>query len=353
MNWRENLRQVEPYVAGEQPKMHNLIKLNTNENPYGPGEKVAQAIRDFDSQVLNLYPNPDAEGLRHDLALYHGLEDEQVYLGNGSDAVLAIIFLTCFNSSKKLLFPDITYSFYPVYCELYGIDYECVPLKDDFTIDIKDYFKDNGGVIFPNPNAPTGAALSRDEIEEVLKHNPNSVVVIDEAYVDFGAESVIPLIDHYDNLLVVQTFSKFRSLAGIRLGAAFGSQELVSHLYDVKNSFNSYPIDALAQKIGEASIADSNYILDNAKKVIATREKCVDELKALGFTMPLSKANFVFVSHPKVQAEYIFKALRKRSIIVRYFNKPRIDNYLRITIGTPAQMEALIEALKEILAEAD
>lgn len=351
MSWRDHLRQVEPYVAGEQPKMRNLVKLNTNENPYGPGEKVKAAIRDFDSEVLNLYPNPDAETLRHQLAMYHGLADDQVYLGNGSDAVLAIIFLTCFNSSKKLLFPDITYSFYPVYCELYGIDYETIPLKDDFTIDIRDYMKDNGGIIFPNPNAPTGAALSKAQIEEILKHNQNSVVVIDEAYVDFGAESVMRLIDTYENLLVVHTFSKFRSLAGIRLGAAFGQKELISHLYDVKNSFNSYPIDALAQKIGEASIQDSAYIKANAQKVIATREKTCEALKALGFTMPDSSANFIFVTHESVRADVLFKALRERHIIVRYFNKPRIDNYLRITIGTPEQMEVLIEALKEILSK--
>lgn len=349
MSWRENLRKVEPYVAGEQPKMRNLVKLNTNENPYGPGEKVQEAIKAFDSGILNLYPNPDGEDLRHALASYHGLNDDQVYLGNGSDAVLAIIFLTCFNGAQKLLFPDITYSFYPVYCELYHIDYERVPLKEDFTINKEDYYKDNGGVIFPNPNAPTGCLLSREDIEDILKHNTDSVVVIDEAYIDFGGESVIDLVNTYENLIVVQTFSKFRSLAGIRLGAAFGGKEIISHLYDVKNSFNSYPVDALAQKIGLASVEDSDYIKDNAKKVMATRARTCEELKALGFEMTDSYANFIFVTHPKVPAKELFHKLRERSIIVRYFDQPRIDNYMRITIGTDEQMDRLIEALKELV----
>lgn len=349
MSWQDCLRDVDPYVAGEQPKMKNLIKLNTNENPYGPGEKVKAAIASFDAETLRLYPNPDAEDLRHSLACYYGLSDDQVYLGNGSDAVLAITFLTCFNSDRKLLFPDITYSFYPVYCKLFGIDYECVPLKDDFTIEKKDYYKPNGGVIFPNPNAPTGELLGTADIRDILEHNPDSVVVIDEAYIDFGGESVMPLINDYDNLLVIHTFSKFRSLAGIRLGAAYGSRELVSHLYDVKNSFNSYPVDALAQGIGNASVADSEYIKANAQKVIETREKTCAALRTMGFKMTNSYANFIFVTHPAIAADYLFKELRKRHIIVRYFDKPRIDHYLRITIGTDEQMKELIKELKDIL----
>ena len=236
MSWRNNLRDVEPYVAGEQPKMSNLIKLNTNENPYEPGEKVKEAIQSFDPFKLRLYPDADASKLKHLIAEYYGLEDDQVFLGNGSDEVLALTFLTCFNGQNPILFPDITYSFYPVYCELFNIDYNTVALDDAFKIKKEDYFNKNGGIIFPNPNAPTGELMSVDDIEDIIKHNPESVVVIDEAYIDFGGETVIPLLKKYDNLLVIHTFSKFRSLAGSRLGVALGNKELVSHLYDVKNS---------------------------------------------------------------------------------------------------------------------
>jgi len=350
MSWRDNLRQVEPYVAGEQPKMKNLIKLNTNENPYDPGEKVREAIQRFDANRLRLYPNADAENLRHALASYHHLEDEQVFIGNGSDEVLALTFLTCFNGEKPILFPDITYSFYPVYCELYQIDYHKVPLCDDFTINKEDYYGDNGGVIFPNPNAPTGLLLSVDDIKDILDHNRDAVVVIDEAYIDFGGTSCLSLLDDYENLMIIKTFSKFRSLAGSRLGAAYGNKELISHLYDVKNSFNSYPIDALNQAIGEASVADSAYIEENAKKVMATRIRISAELRELGFMIPESYANFIFISHPEVKAEYLFKELRKKGIIVRYFNANRINNYLRVSIGTDEQMDAFMAGVKEILS---
>ncbi|MBO6046691.1 MAG: histidinol-phosphate transaminase [Erysipelotrichaceae bacterium] len=352
MSWRNNLRAVEPYVAGEQPKLKNLIKLNTNENPYGPGRLVKQAIRDFEVDRLRLYPNADAEDLRHALAEYYGLKDRQIFLGNGSDEVLALTFLTCFNSDLPILFPDITYSFYPVYCELFQIDYELVPLRDDFSIAKEDYFKENGGVIFPNPNAPTGSTVTVEDIEDVIRHNPNSVVVIDEAYVDFGGDSVVKLIDRYENLLVIHTFSKFRGLAGIRLGVAMGSEELVSHLYDVKNSFNSYPIDALAQAIGLASVKDSDVIKANAAKVMATRERVVKELKAMGFTMPESRANFIFIKHESANAKDLFMKLRAEGIVVRYFNQPRIDQYLRVSIGTDEQMDRFLEVMKDILAGA-
>lgn len=350
MSWRDNLRQVEPYVAGEQPKLLNLIKLNTNENPYGPGEKVKEAIANFDYNRLKLYPNADAVDLRHALAAYHGLKDEQVFLGNGSDEVLALTFLTCFNSDKKLLFPDITYSFYPVYCELYGIDYETVPLKEDFSIDPEDYKRENGGIIFPNPNAPTGAMLSKAAIDDILRANPDSIVAIDEAYCDFGGESVLGLLQDYENLLVIHTFSKFRSLAGMRLGVAYGNQELIARLYDVKNSFNSYPLDALAQVIGKASVEDSAYIIANAQKIVATRERVSTALKALGFSMPPSYANFIFISHERVPAREIFTKLRAEGIVVRYFDKPRIDNYLRVTIGTDEQMDRFLEVIAKIVA---
>ncbi|WP_028042899.1 histidinol-phosphate transaminase [Candidatus Stoquefichus massiliensis] len=349
MSWQDKLRNVEPYQAGEQPKIQNLIKLNTNENPYAPGEKVKQAILNFNADVLPLYPNPDADELKHSLALYHGLQDNQVFLGNGSDEVLALTFLTCFNGKAPVLFPDISYSFYPVYCELYGMNYQMIPLNEQFEIVKEDYYQENSGIIFPNPNAPTGLLVTTDFIEDILKHNSESIVVIDEAYIDFGGESAMKLLNQYPNLLITQTFSKFRSLAGIRLGVALGNQEIISKLYDVKNSFNSYPIDSLAQVIGKASIEDSVYIRENAQKIIETREYTKKELKALGFVMPDSYANFIFVSHPNYDAKELFGLLRERGILVRYFDKPRINQYLRITIGTQAQMETFIQVMKDIL----
>lgn len=349
MSWKDRLRDVEPYQAGEQPKIDNLIKLNTNENPYDPGQKVKQAILDFDSSKLPLYPNPDADELRNALASYYQLDQDQIFIGNGSDEVLALTFLTCFNGQEPLLFPDISYSFYPVYCALYGINYQTVPLNERFEIVKEDYYRANSGVIFPNPNAPTGLLVDLDFIEDILKHNQESIVVIDEAYIDFGGQSAVPLLSKYENLLIIQTFSKFRSLAGIRLGIALGNQEIVKKLYDVKNSFNSYPIDRLAQVIGKASIEDSDYIKENAQKIIKTREYTKDELRNLGFEVLDSYANFIFVKHPDHDAEMIFKQLREKGILVRYFHKPRIDQYLRITIGTQSQMETLIKTIKELI----
>lgn len=349
MSWQDKLRKVQPYQAGEQPRIKNLIKLNTNENPYSPGEKVKKAIQSFDSTRLSLYPRPDADELRSALANYHHLKENQVFIGNGSDEVLALIFLTCFNGVEPVLFPDISYSFYPVYCELYQIPYKKIPLNQDFEIVKTDYFQPNSGIIFPNPNAPTGLCVSLDVIEDILKHNLDSIVVIDEAYIDFGGESAVTLIDQYPHLLITQTFSKYRSLAGIRLGVALGSQEVISRLYDVKNSFNSYPIDSLAQVIGLASIEDSDYIQENAKKIIETREYTKQALKNLGFVMPDSKANFIFVKHPHYDAQTLFLQLREKGILVRYFRQPGIDQYLRITIGTQEQMEILIQEVKNIL----
>lgn len=349
MSWQDKLRNVEPYQAGEQPKIKNLIKLNTNENPYHPGEKVKDAIKNFDASVLPLYPNPDADELKHSIALYHGLNDNQVFLGNGSDEVLALTFLTCFNGQEPILFPDISYSFYPVYCELYGMDYKMVPLNEQFEIVKEDYYQANSGIIFPNPNAPTGLLVSLEFIEDILKHNQDSIVVIDEAYIDFGGESAVSLLNKYENLLITQTFSKFRSLAGIRLGAALGNEEVIAKLYDVKNSFNSYPIDALAQVIGKASMDDSEYIKENAQKIISTREYVKEELKKLGFEMPDSYANFIFIKHPHYDAQALFTQLREKGILVRYFHKPRIDQYLRVTIGTQQQMEIFLKEVKDII----
>ena len=349
MSWKDKLREVEPYVAGEQPKIKNLVKLNTNENPYDPGKKVKIAIQNFDSSELPLYPNPDAEDLRHALAIYHGLKDNQVFLGNGSDEVLSLTFLTCFNGKAPILFPDISYSFYPVYCDLYHIPFLKIPLNDQFEIVKEDYYQDNSGIIFPNPNAPTGLLVSLDFIEDILIHNQESIVVIDEAYIDFGGVSAVSLLEKYENLLIIQTFSKFRSLAGIRLGVALGNQHIISKLYDVKNSFNSYPIDRLAQVIGKASIEDSDYIKENAQKIIETREYTKKELKKLGFIIPDSYANFIFASHPEYDAEKLFKELREHGILVRYFHQPRIDQYLRITIGTQEQMELLVQTIQNIM----
>lgn len=351
MSWQDKLRQVEPYVAGEQPKIVNMIKLNTNENPYGPTDKIKDVLQNLDEDKLKLYPNSDGEDLRHALASYHGLKDKQVFLGNGSDEVLALSFLTFFNGKDPILFPDISYSFYPVYCDLYQMSFEQIPLKEDFTLDIKDYQRPNSGIIFPNPNAPTGLLLPLSHIEEVLKNNRNSIVIIDEAYIDFGGQTCVPLIEKYDNLVVIQTFSKSRSFAGARLGVALGSEEAISHLYDVKNSFNSYPIDYITQQVALASVLDSQDMKNKCQMVITTRERTKKRLKKLGFVVPDSYANFVFVKHPDIDGEELFLALRQAGIIVRHWNKPRIDQYLRITIGTDEQMDRLFDFLENYINE--
>lgn len=353
MSWQKNLRNVEPYIAGEQPKIENLIKLNTNENPYSPGKKVKEAIASFNIDTLSLYPNADSDDLKKVLANYHHLKEEQVFIGNGSDEVLALSFLTCFNSHKPIFFPDISYSFYSVYCDLYQIPFLKQPLDENFRIKKEDYYQENGGIIFPNPNAPTGEIVSVDFIEDILKKNQESIVIIDEAYIDFGGISVIPLLDKYDNLLIIQTFSKFRSLAGIRLGVAFGNKELISRLYDVKNSFNSYPVDRLAQVIGKASIEDSDYIKENALKIVKTRERVANQLKEFGFEMTNSYSNFLFIKHPSFDGEYLFQALRKEGIVVRWFNKERISQYLRVTIGTDKQMNRFLDVIEQIIRKGD
>lgn len=349
--WETYVRKVEPYVPGEQPK-HKVIKLNTNENPYSPSPKVQKIIDGFDAQQLRLYPDPEVSELIAAIAKNKGLDKEQVFVGVGSDDVLAMSFLTFFGSEQPILFPDITYSFYDVWAELFRIPYEQIPLQEDFRICVDDYKRKNGGIVIPNPNAPTGIAESLDAIEEIIAATPDSVVIIDEAYVDFGTKSAQELLKTYENLLVVQTFSKSRSLAGSRIGYAMGSKKLIAYLNDCKYSFNSYTMDRLTIQVGKAAMEDEPYFTEQVHRIIETREWAKEQLKELGFDFPDSKANFIFARHKEIAAEDIFAALKQRDIYVRYFKKPRIDNYLRITIGTKEEMEQLINALQEILQEA-
>ncbi len=348
--WSPVVHRLSPYVPGEQPKIANLIKLNTNENPYGPSPRALAAIQAEVDDGLRLYPDPTSLRLRQALADYHGLTTAEVFVGNGSDEVLAHIFHGLLQHPAPLLFPDITYSFYPVYCGLYGIDYEAVPLTDDFALRIDDYLRPNGGIIFPNPNAPTGRLLPLVEIERLLQHNRDSVVVIDEAYVDFGGESAVTLVPRYPNLLVTQTLSKSRSLAGLRVGFAIGHTELIQALERVKDSFNSYPLDRLAIAGATAAIEDRDHFERTRQAVIASREELVRGLVELGFSLPPSAANFVFATHPRHDAAALAALLRERGIIVRHFRLPRIDQHLRITIGRPEENAALLAALREIVA---
>lgn len=348
--WSDIVHQLTPYVPGEQPKVKNLIKLNTNESPYPPSPKVERLLQNFDYDDLRLYPDPTAEGLKKCIADYYGMTTNQVFVGNGSDEVLAHIFMGLLKQTKPILYPDITYSFYPVYCGLYDIDYHTVPLLEDFSIDPNDYTTENGGIIFPNPNAPTGKLLALDAIESILQANKNVVVVVDEAYIDFGGETAISLVNQYPNLIVVQTFSKSRALAGSRVGFAVAHPALIEGLERVKNSFNSYPLDRIAIESACLAIEDKVYFESICQKVIDTREDLTEFLTQNNFEVIPSKANFVFAKHKVKPAEEIALALREQAIIVRYFNKPRIDEYLRITIGTETQNAALKSALTEYLA---
>lgn len=346
-NWENNIRRVVPYVPGEQPKFSNIIKLNTNENPYPPSPNVKEALDQLDTADLRLYPDPTCEELVCAISAYYGLLPEQVFVGVGSDDVLAMIFMTCFNSEKPILFPDITYSFYDVWADMLRIPYTQIPLDENFVIRKEDYYRENGGIVFPNPNAPTGVELAQTDIEDIVRHNPDSIVIVDEAYVDFGAVSALPLIEKYDNVLVVQTFSKSRSLAGMRIGFAMGNPKLISYINDVKYSFNSYTMDRTALAAGKAAIEDKAYFEETVKKVIDVREWTKKELKRLGFLFGDSKANFIFARHPEYPAAELFAALREEHIIVRYFNKPRISNFLRITVGTREEMQKLIDFLEQ------
>ncbi|MCX7161801.1 MAG: histidinol-phosphate transaminase [Rhodocyclales bacterium] len=348
--WSDVVKGLTPYVPGEQPKLANLVKLNTNENPYGPSPRALDAIREATGESLKLYPDPDAGQLKTAIARYHSVDARNIFVGNGSDEVLAHVFLGLLKQARPVLFPDISYSFYPVYCGLYQIAFDTIPLAGDFSINIDDYARPNGGIIFPNPNAPTGRLLPLAAIERLLQANPDSVLVIDEAYVDFGGESAIPLTTRYPNLLVVQTLSKSRSLAGLRVGFAIGHSQLIEALERIKNSFNSYPLDRLAIAGAAAAFEDRGHFEQTCRAVIASREKLAAALKALGFEVLPSAANFVFVRHPHHDAQELALQLRQRSIIVRHFKVPRIEQFLRITIGTGEQCAALVGALTEVLA---
>ena len=349
--WEKNIRKVVPYVPGEQPNQIGMIKLNTNENPYPPAPGVQEAIKNLDDKRMRLYPDPTAEALVNELAAFYHLDKNQIFVGVGSDDVLAMGFLTFFNSDRPVFFPDITYSFYDVWADVFRIPYECQPLDEDFQIVKEDYYRANGGVIFPNPNAPTGIEQDLSDIEDILKHNQDVIMIVDEAYIDFGGRSALELIDRYDNLLVVQTFSKSRSLAGMRIGYAFGNKYLIKYLNDVKYSFNSYTMNYPSLVIGKAALEDRAYFEETKAKIIATRERVKDELAELGFKFGDSKANFLFITHEKVAARELFEALKIKKIYVRYFNKPRIDNYLRVTIGTDEEMDAFVTFLRKYLSE--
>ncbi|MDD1013314.1 histidinol-phosphate transaminase [Pseudomonas rubra] len=343
--WSPFVKDLVPYVPGEQPKLAKLVKLNTNENPYGPSPKALEAMRGELNDNLRLYPDPNSDLLKQAVAGYYGVQGNQVFLGNGSDEVLAHIFHGLFQHDAPLLFPDVSYSFYPVYCGLYGIPFEAVALDEQFQIRVEDYRKVNGGIIFPNPNAPTGCLLALEAIEQLLKANPDSVVVVDEAYIDFGGQTAISLVDRYDNLLVTQTLSKSRSLAGLRVGLAVGHPDLIEALERIKNSFNSYPLDRMAIVGAAAAFGDRAYFDETCRKVIDSRESLVKELSARGFEVLPSAANFIFARHPQHDAAELAARLREQGVIVRHFKQARIAQFLRITIGTPEQNQALLDAL--------
>lgn len=349
--WEKNIRTVVPYTPGEQPKFLEMVKLNTNENPYPPSPRVKEALDAINYENLRLYPDPACEELVAALAARYQVSPEEVFVGVGSDDVLSMCFLTFFHSGKPIFFPDVTYSFYDVWADVYGIPYERQPLNDRFEIVKEDYYRENGGVIFPNPNAPTGLLMELSEIEEIIRHNQDVVVVVDEAYIDFGGKSAVELIHKYDNLLVVQTFSKSRSMAGMRIGYAMGNKDLIRYLSDVKYSVNSYTMNLPALAAGKAALEDEGYFQENVNRIISTREWTKKELSKLGFTFGDSKANFIFATHERFQARELFEALKIKKIFVRYFNKPRIDNYLRISIGTDQEMDTLLEFLKKYVKE--
>lgn len=345
-----NFRKIEPYVPGEQPDLPDMVKLNTNENPYPPSPKVAEAVRNLDPDTLRLYPDPSSTALVHAIAGRYGLGEDQVYVGVGSDDVLAISFMTFFHSGKAILFPDITYSFYDVWAELFQIPYERPALDEEFNLRLEDYMASNGGVVIANPNAPTGVVQDLDFLRQVIEANRDVIVIIDEAYIDFcDASSALPLIQEYDNVVIVQTFSKSRSMAGVRIGYAMAQPELIQAMNDVRYSFNSYPMSRLSVAAGVAALQDEDYFQETQAKVIETREKTKRELHRLGFTFQDSMTNFIFATHDRVPAQVIFERLREMHIFVRHFQSPRINNYLRISIGTNEEMKRFLDAVLEIV----
>lgn len=347
--WTENLRKIEPYVPGEQSEDKDIIKLNANENPYPPSPMAEQAIKEFNADSLRLYPNANATELKQALADYYNVKTNNIFLGNGSDDVIAVAFQALFNSDLPIVYPDLTYSFYPVWCSLFNIPYKTYPVDDDFRINVEDYKEKNGGVIIPNPNAPTSIGESTDFVEKLLEYNQDSVVIIDEAYVDFGGESSVELTKKYENLLVTGTFSKSRSLAGLRIGFAVGSEKLISVLEAVKNSYNSYTIDSLSIKAGKASILDDEYFKETCRKVIATREYVTAQMRKMGFKVLDSSTNFIFATKDGCSMKDMFEYLKTKKVYIRYFSIPRIENYVRITIGTDEEMAIFLKELKGYL----
>lgn len=347
--WTKNLRNIEPYVPGEQSKDKDIVKINANENPYPPSPKAIEVLKSFDTNKLRFYPSANSTKLKEAIAKYYKVDVSNVFVGNGSDDVLAVAFQSFFNSEKPIVCPDLTYSFYPVWCSLFGIKYKNYPVGDDFRINPEDYKEKNGGVVIPNPNAPTSLGEGLDFVEKILNYNQDSVVIIDEAYVDFGGTSSIPLIDKYENLLVTGTFSKSRSLAGLRIGFAIGSKALIDVMEAVKNSYNSYTVDSLSIEMGAASIEDDEYFKSTCKKVIKTRERVTLELEKLGFDVLDSQTNFIFATHNKHNMKSLFEYLKTQKVFIRYFSLPRIENYVRITIGTNEEMDIFLEKTKEFI----
>ncbi len=347
--WSQTIRNLEPYVPGEQPRDRRYIKLNTNENPYPPSSRALEAIRRATNEALRLYPDPDCHELKNAIAHHYGVSIGQVFVGNSSDEVLALSFLAFFQQDMPILFPDVTYSFYEVYCNLFNIKSRRIPLADDFTIRPMDYVQDNGGIIFANPNALTGHCVETPRIRKLLEANTHSVVNVDEAYVDFGGETVIPLVKEFKNLLVVQTFSKSRSLAGLRVGLAIGHEELIEGLERAKNSFNSYPLGRLALAGAVAAIEDDDHLQETRRKVMGTRERVLVQLKGMGFEVVPSQANFLLMQHAAVSGKELYDSLRARGILVRYFNKPRVANHIRVTIGTDEEMDRFLESLHSVV----
>jgi len=347
--WSEMTKRAEPYIPGEQISETDIVKLNTNENPYPPSPQVIQAMQDELNSNLRLYPSPTMDDLRTTIGDYYHLTKENVFVGNGSDEVLAFSFMGFFNPGKAIRFPYITYSFYPVYAKVFDIDYEAIPLEDDFSINVEAFFNSEGGVIFPNPNAPTSLYLPLEQIELILQNNRDQVVIVDEAYIDFAGESAATLIEKYDNLLVIQTLSKSRALAGLRVGFALGSETLIEALIRMKDSFNSYPVDRLALVGAQAAMEDKTYFMEVTEKIIKTRTWVQEELQALNFNVLPSATNFVFASHETFSAEQLYEELRKRNMLIRYFDTEAIDNFVRITIGTDEEMKRLMRAIKVII----